>query len=277
MTTLVPLSYPRRPSTLGCWACRGLLLTVPLLATTLVGGCSSDQAEISASQAATADSAAVDNTTAPGRPETQANTTTPADSVVAGSVGVEAFGCGLRPALGSGAVMARPGLVVTVAHTVAGADEITVIDQDANRHAAELRLLDPSSDIALLHVEGLAADPLPIGSTSFPAEAELLVWNRREGFRTKPVMLTRRLRVTIEDIYIDQDVQRTALEFAGSVDSGDSGGVLLLDDSIVAMVYARSRNDDDVGFALDERELGDALADLDALESGPVDPGPCVP
>lgn len=250
VTTLVPPSCPRRPPTLGSWARWALFL-----AATLLSGCSPTH---------TGPSANPDSTTAP------------AESAVTGAVGIEAFGCGLRPALGSGAVMARAGLVVTVAHTVAGADEITVIDHEGNRHVAELRMLDPSSDIALLHVEGLTAVPLPIGSTSVPADAHLLVWTRRDGFRTKPITLTRRLRVTIEDIYIDKDVRRTAFEFTGSVDSGDSGGVLLVDESIVAMVYARARNDDRLGFALDERELGDALDDLQSSE-GTVDSGPCVP
>lgn len=191
------------------------------------------------------------------------------------AVGIEAVGCGLRAAVGSGAVLGEAGLVVTVAHTVAGAKDIVVIDGDGTRHNARLRLLDPASDIALLQVEGLSVPALSLGaSPALPEQGDLLVWNRADGISSKPVEITQRLLVTIEDIHLERDVQRTAYEFAGSVDVGDSGGVLVVNESVVGMVYARTRDGGGRGFALDERELADAMA---TDREGFVDSGECVP
>lgn len=192
------------------------------------------------------------------------------------AVGIEATGCGLRAAIGSGAVVAEQGMVVTVAHAVAGSGEITVIDQAGTRHDAVLQLLDPDSDIAVLRVTTLGAEPLQLGSTTAPADGHLLVRGRRDDIAVVPVTLTRRLRVTIEDIYTENEVERTAFEFSGLVDPGDSGGLIIVDDAVVAMVYAKARNVDDVGFAVDERELSAAIEAAGASPPAPIDSGRCV-
>lgn len=200
----------------------------------------------------------------------------PAPDAELSAVGIEATGCGLQPAIGSGAVVAEPGLVVTVAHAVAGSDQITVIDHAGVRHDAELRLLDPASDVAVLQVDALQAEPLSLGSTTAPVDGHLLARGRRDNVAEVPVTLTRRIVVTIEDIYTEVEVERTAFELDGKVEPGDSGGVVVVDGVAVAMVYAKARNVDGVGFALDEKELADAIEAAGNATPGPIDSGRCV-
>jgi S1-C subfamily serine protease len=195
----------------------------------------------------------------------------------ASAVGIEASGCGLISAVGSGAVVAEPGVVVTTAHTVAGSNEITVIDRHGDRHVANLLFIDPNQDIALLAAPSLDRLPLPIGSADAGDAGERTVWDRRTGFRTDGLTVTRELSVTIEDIYIDREVTRQALEFRGPVGRGDSGAVLVVDGEAVGMVYAKARSTDDLGYALDESELVDAIASIDPGYRGSVSSGECVP
>ncbi|MGI9613531.1 MAG: trypsin-like peptidase domain-containing protein [Acidimicrobiales bacterium] len=193
------------------------------------------------------------------------------------AVGIEAKGCGLVAAVGSGAVVDDADLVVTTAHTVAGSNEVTVIDLDGERHAAELLLIDPDQDIALLAASGLDRPPLEVGTAVIGEAAGRVAWDRRTGFRTDELTVTDRLSVTIEDIYIDHDVDRRALEFRGPVERGDSGAVLVADGLAVGVVYAKARSSETLGYALDGSELADALATLQAGDRQPVPSGDCVP
>ena len=53
---------------------------------------------------------------------------TPAQDTNASTVGILATGCGPSANAGSGVVVGAPGQIVTVAHTVAGATTITIVD-----------------------------------------------------------------------------------------------------------------------------------------------------
>ena len=55
--------------------------------------------------------------------------------------------------LGSGVIIKSDGLVVTNAHVIRGADEITVVLADGRELEAKLALSDEASDLALLHVD----------------------------------------------------------------------------------------------------------------------------
>ncbi len=57
-------------------------------------------------------------------------------------------------ALGSGFMISADGYIVTNNHVIEGADEITVITQDAKEMKAKLIGTDPQTDIAVLKVEG---------------------------------------------------------------------------------------------------------------------------
>jgi S1-C subfamily serine protease len=54
------------------------------------------------------------------------------------------------------------GLVLTVAHAVAGEDEIVVSTGDGRDLAADVVAIDTERDAAILRVEHLALDPLAV-------------------------------------------------------------------------------------------------------------------
>jgi S1-C subfamily serine protease len=85
--------------------------------------------------------------------------------------------------------------------------------------------------------------------------------------------VTRRIRVSIEDIYVDDIVERGAIEIDAEVVRGDSGGaVIRADGEVIGLIYATSRSRA-AGFALNDDEL---RAVLDATAEAPVDSGPCL-
>jgi len=183
-------------------------------------------------------------------------------SVVAAVVTVEARGCSLVPARGTGVVIGSDGtLVVTVAHTLAGARDVEVIDGRGRSRSATITWFDPSSDLAVLRVSGSIAPGLPIGRAQ-PGE-RAIVAAPRSGQVTSGVeaSITRFVAVSIEDIYVEKIVHRDALELSAHVEKGDSGaGVIDPNGAVVGIVYARSRLDPYRAFALDDTEIARAVA-----------------
>lgn len=59
----------------------------------------------------------------------------------------------LESSLGSGVIVDAGGLVVTNAHVVKDAQEVTIMLTDGREFPAEIKLTDPASDIALLRVD----------------------------------------------------------------------------------------------------------------------------
>ena len=135
-------------------------------------------------------------------------------------VGIVAEGCGLAARLGSGVVLDSSTQVVTVAHTVAGATELTVVDSDGVEHTAVVSAFDKDADLAVLSVPTLEAPALRLGTYS-PGPGAMLTWDRVEGVRETGIEVVKRLSITIEDIYVDEVVQRAGLEVAGPVAIGD--------------------------------------------------------
>lgn len=181
------------------------------------------------------------------------------------AVGIEAQGCGLQPSIGSGMGFPDDGLVVTTAHTVAGATEIAVVDIAGRSRSATVRYFDATKDVAVLAADGLIGGQRALAKAQIDQPTAILAWRRpapvgdRE-FMVLPGAVSRRLLVTIEDIYVQGSYERDAIEVATSVGSGDSGAAVVNEQGeVIGMVYASSR-ERSVAFALDHGELKAALA-----------------
>jgi S1-C subfamily serine protease len=189
------------------------------------------------------------------------------------AVGIVAEGCSLVAQLGSGVVLETEGQIVTAAHPIKGATTITVIDSDGAEHAATVQAFDKDSDLALIHAPTLEADPLSLGDPVMGAGI-LLVWSSDDGTTAKTIEIIRRLKITIEDIYVEETVHRSGLEIGGEVEIGDSGGAVVAGSGeVVGIVYASSRERDGIGFATDSTEIQSLLADR---SGSPVDNGHCT-
>ena len=131
--------------------------------------------------------------------------------------------CGLG-VVGSGWV-ARPGIVVTAAHVVAGQDDTTVQPQGSGeRLDAEAIAFDARNDVAVLSVSGLDRRPLalveprpgePVAILGYPLNRPLTATAGRIGQTTT---------VLSRDAYGQGRVLRTITTLRGLVRHGNSGG-----------------------------------------------------
>ncbi len=197
------------------------------------------------------------------------------------AVGIRAEGCGAGAGKGSGLVVA-PGVVLTSAHVVAGANTITVrIDADTEA-AATVVGFDPFMDLAYLRTPAeAAADAIEPSISSDHVEpgsfGHALVF--RDGAPTElDVEVRRRVRINTEDIYVEGDITRPGFELTADIELGDSGGAVYVDGEIIGVLWARTRDfDDDGSYAIDvSRARGLIDTQLATGELGPaVDASRC--
>ncbi|MFL5755551.1 MAG: MarP family serine protease [Chloroflexota bacterium] len=143
------------------------------------------------------------------------------------------------------------GYVVTNAHVVAGSRTIRVVaDQPLD---ATPVLFNPTLDVAVLRVPGLHLAALRFASPDADRGAEGAALGHPGGgpLVTIPAAITGRYTAVGRDIYGEGRVTREILELRAAVERGDSGGPLVLaDGSVGGVVFAESRTDADVGYAL---------------------------
>ena len=143
------------------------------------------------------------------------------DSVV--KVLSTACGLGIE---GSGWSVA-PGLIVTNAHVVAGAEDTTVTTQDGAELDATPVYYSPRLDLALLRV-GAEIPALPISSQRPEgADAAVLGFPENGPYTLAPARVGETRETVSEDSYGRGPIDRTITAIAGTVRSGNSGGPLV--------------------------------------------------
>ncbi|MEO7665140.1 MAG: MarP family serine protease [Candidatus Limnocylindrales bacterium] len=195
--------------------------------------------------------------------------------VVASVVRIRADACQYLSS-GSGFVVAA-NYVVTNAHVVAGARAVSV-DGSVGRAAARIVYFDPRLDVALLYVPGFSAPSL-VFSTSAPVRGALGATFGYPGGGDAviaPAAVTGTYVAEGLDITGTAKVSREIVELRAQVDPGDSGGPLLLTDGTVGgLVFAESRSDDTVGYALSPVSVAVAIRPS-VGRTAAVDDGPCI-
>lgn len=180
---------------------------------------------------------------------------------------VSSTGCRPTTNAALGAVVADE-LVATVAHAVAGEDEI-VVRHDGVERRAVVAAIDTTLDAAILRVDGLDAVPMERRAYADGDDAILLVAEDGEVVTTA-IGIQRRVTIRTSDIYRDGEHSRPALDVVADVRGGDSGAPLVGDDGrLLALVWATSRQTDDRAWAL-PIEAFEPL--LDAVDSGAPPP-----
>jgi S1-C subfamily serine protease len=181
--------------------------------------------------------------------------------------------CGLAMA-GSGWV-ARPGLVVTNAHVIAG-QRNTRIQAPGTRRAlaAQAVAFDARNDVAVLRVEGLETAPLALGQATQGTAVAILGYPGAGSLSVTAGRIGRTVTIVGPDAYGRGRAQRTVTSFRGEVRRGNSGGPAVnAQGEVETTVFGARLGDEAGGFgvppAIVERSL-DAAA-------GPVSTGPCVP
>jgi S1-C subfamily serine protease len=172
---------------------------------------------------------------------------------------------------GSGWV-ARPGLVVTAAHVVAGEHDTTVTTLSGQTLPAQAVAFDSRNDVAVLRVSGLSTRPLrlvdprsgtPVAIVGYPENGSLAAVPGRIGATVTVVSL---------DAYGHGPVTRTVTSLSGDVRHGDSGGPAVDGSGAVQATVFAARLNGSGGYgvpaALVRRTLSSAR--------GPVSTGPCA-
>lgn len=181
--------------------------------------------------------------------------------------------CGLGQS-GSGWI-AGPGLVVTNAHVIAGAEDTTVqLRGDGEKFAAVPVALDPRNDIAILRVENLQGAPaLPLADEAPSGrDAAVLGFPRNGPYDVRAARLASTRTVLSQDAYGQGPVQRSIVSFRALVRPGNSGGPVVDGRGrVVATVFATaSRSGPRTGYGVPNRVIRELLdGRLRTVSSGP--------
>jgi hypothetical protein len=192
------------------------------------------------------------------------------------AVVVEVSGCRNLLEYGGGSFIA-PGQVLTSAHVVAGASEIVVWNADG-RWPAQVAAFDPELDLAVLNIDGLPQPYVTLPETPSVVSrgtAGVVVLRRDDRLISIPVELVRRVEILTEDIYREGETRRPGYEVRSEIRPGDSGAVVMVNGSPVAVLWSRSRNEDTRAWAIDPVRGGELITAQLSAESPRVDNGRC--
>lgn len=170
----------------------------------------------------------------------------------------------------------QPGLVVTNAHVVAGSQGVRVRAGGASL-TGRVVVFDPRRDLAVLSVDGLAAAPLSLGGDLAHGDSAVVAGYPLGGpLKVDPARVREVLQARGDDIYGTGQVQREVYSLLATVQPGNSGGPLLAPDGTVAgVVFARSLDDAQTGYALTLSETR-AVLDQASRTAAPVATGSCT-
>jgi S1-C subfamily serine protease len=165
---------------------------------------------------------------------------------------------------GSGFVFAKD-RVMTNAHVVGGVREPTVqVGGKGRLRDAKVVLYDWQRDIAVLDVPGLDAPTLSFATSDARSKDDAIVAGFPENgsFDVRAARVRGRIVASGPDIYHRGTVHRDVYSLYATVRQGNSGGPLLTPDGKVAgVVFAKSLDDSNTGYALTADEISpDATA-----------------
>ena len=182
--------------------------------------------------------------------------------------------CGLSIE-GSGWI-ARPGIVVTNAHVVAGEDDTTVQFRGRGAELSATAVhFDPRNDVAVLRVPGLGSPGLSLAADPRPGTAAAILGFPEDGpFDARSGRVGATETAISHDAYGNGPVTRSITSLRGLVREGNSGGPMVdAAGRVATTVFAATvRGPADGGYGVPNAIVRRALADA----SGPVGTGPCA-
>ncbi len=179
-----------------------------------------------------------------------------------------------RDAQGSGVIIDE-GLVLTSAHAVAGAEGgLLARRPEGTALPAKLVGFDPNRDLAVLNVPGIGGTPSIFAVPTADTEGYIGTVDVDGRLELLSYTVDRLIVANSGDIYDDGEVVRSALQLSAATLPGDSGGALFDENNrVVGIVFAQSRQTDDLAYAVATSEVEAFLADVDT--STEVEAGRC--
>lgn len=158
--------------------------------------------------------------------------------------------------------VAAPGNVLTNAHVVAGTDSVTVRDASGQSWPATVVLFDPHRDMAILSVPGLQAPPLLRGPDLRVGDSAAVLGFPRGGpYDVQSAVVRDRLQARGMNAMGEAVVVGEVYTLSAKVEPGNSGGPLVNEaGQVVGLVFARSVDGTDTGYALTLAEVDRGLA-----------------
>ncbi|MEU6007293.1 MarP family serine protease [Streptomyces sp. NPDC047453] len=154
--------------------------------------------------------------------------------------------------------------VMTNAHVVGGVDEPTVqIGGEGRKYDAKVVLYDWHRDIAVLDVPDLKAPALRFTGTDARSGDGAIVAGFPENgsYDVRAARVRGRITASGPDIYHRGTVRRDVYSLYTTVRQGNSGGPLLTTDGrVYGVVFAKSLDDADTGYALTIGEIQQDIA-----------------
>ncbi|MCK0118627.1 MarP family serine protease [Isoptericola sp. S6320L] len=186
-----------------------------------------------------------------------------------------AYACGTG-ITGSGFV-SSPERVVTNAHVVAGVERPLV--ELPGRPAEEGRVVyfDPQADLAVVAVDGLDGDPLPVAPSLAPGDLAAVQGYPHGGpFTSVGAEVLDAGTARIPQSGGMGGGERDIYVLAASVYPGSSGGpVLSTDGDVVGVIFGRSESGEAMAYGVTTTELMPVVAQAPDLDA-PVTPGTCA-
>ncbi|PRB71535.1 MarP family serine protease [Arthrobacter sp. MYb213] len=168
--------------------------------------------------------------------------------------------CGVN-LTGSGFVIADQ-LVMTNAHVVAGLSAATVEVGGDELHRGKVVYFDPEADIAVLRVDGMNTAPLELADQNLGRgdQAAFIGFPAGGPLQVRGAVVASRATVSIANIYGEDPASLSVYQLTAKVAQGNSGGPLVSESGeAVGMIFAKSRGNDEIGFALSLDEMENAL------------------
>ena len=170
-----------------------------------------------------------------------------------------------REGTGSGVIISSDGYIVTNNHVVEGADELTVTLNDNREFSARIIGTDPSTDLALIKVNGKDLPTLPIGDSDKLKVGE---WVIAVG---NPYGLNNTVTAGIvsakaRSLYAQQNGVESFIQTDAAINPGNSGGALVNTKGelvgINAMLYSQTGSFTGYGFAIPTTIMNKVVSDL---------------
>jgi len=169
--------------------------------------------------------------------------------------------------------VARPDLIVTAAHVVAGQNETVVELQSGGRLPADVVAFDRRNDVAVLRVRELGLRSLPLVSARPGTPVAVLGFPENGPFSVTPARIGQTSTVLAEDAYGTGPVARAITSLRGRVRHGDSGAPAVDAHGAVQATIFAARLSSVGGFGVPAEVV---RADLDGAGQ-PVSTGDCAP
>ena len=175
-------------------------------------------------------------------------------------VGIVVDSCGPGQEGGSGMIVA-PGVALTAAHVVAGANEI-IVHHGGRAAVATVAGFDPEMDLAYLTFDAVPAQMFAIDSDDVEAGDTGIAYVVRDGeVVSVPVGIRRRINIRTEDIYLEGETLRPGFDLTAEIQPGDSGGALVVDGRIVGVIWARSNQTEQRAYAIDAVRAAELISE----------------